>query len=189
MILDGEIVAVDEYGRPSFRRLQRRWPQQRRPSGQLVREVPTRFLAFDVVNIDGEDITHWPYRERRELMDTLMVVKRSPALTVPRHWTDVAPADMLAICADQHHEGIVCKRLDSPYRSGRSRDWIILCTCQQDSGPISIWPSQRRAPSVVFRVRPTSTTHNPLRFGCKCWRSRCGRGRRVAAHRASATSG
>ena len=124
MILDGEIVAVDEHGRPSFRRLQRRWPQQRRPGAQLMREVPTRFLAFDVMNIEGEDITHWPYRERRELLDTLMVVKRSPALTVPRHWTDVAPADMLAICADQHHEGIVCKRLDSPYRSGRSRDWI-----------------------------------------------------------------
>ncbi|MFB1298733.1 RNA ligase family protein [Mycobacterium sp. pW049] len=124
MVLDGEIVAVDEHGRPSFTRLQRRWPQQRRPGAQLVREVPTRFLAFDVVNIDGEDVTPWPYRARRELLDTLMLVERSPALTVPRHWTDVAPADMLAICAEQHHEGIVCKRLDSPYRSGRSRDWI-----------------------------------------------------------------
>ena len=119
MVLDG-----DEHGRPSFRRLQRRWPQQRRPGAQLLREVPTRFLAFDVMNIEGEDITHWPYWERRELLDTLMVVERSPALTVPRHWTDVAPADMLAICADHGHEGIVCKRLDSPYRSGRSRDWI-----------------------------------------------------------------
>ncbi|WP_082164248.1 non-homologous end-joining DNA ligase [Mycolicibacterium obuense] len=124
MVLDGEIVAVDEHGRPSFRRLQRRWPQQRRPGAQLVREVPTRYLAFDVMNIEGEDITHWPYRERRELLDTLMVMESSPALTVPRHWTDVAPADMLAICADHGHEGIVCKRLDSPYRSGRSRDWI-----------------------------------------------------------------
>lgn len=124
MVLDGEIVAVDEHGRPSFRRLQRRWPQQRRPGAQLLRQVPTRFLAFDVMNIEGEDITHWPYWERRELLDTLMVVERSPALTVPRHWTDVAPADMLAICADHGHEGIVCKRLDSPYRSGRSRDWI-----------------------------------------------------------------
>lgn len=131
MVLDGEIVAVDEHGRPSFRRLQRRWPQQRRPGAQLVREVPTRFLAFDVMNIEGEDITHWPYRERRKLLDTLMAMESSPALTVPRHWTDVAPADMLAICADHGHEGIVCKRLDSPYRSGRSRDWIILCTCQQ----------------------------------------------------------
>ena len=124
MVLDGEIVAVDEHGRPSFTRLQRRWPQQRRPSAQLVREVPTRFLAFDVLNVDGEDVMQLPYRDRRELLDTLMVVERSRALTVPRHWTDVAPADMLAICADQHHEGIVCKRLDSPYRSGRSRDWI-----------------------------------------------------------------
>lgn len=124
MVLDGEIVAVDERGRPSFTRLQRRWPQQRRPSPQLMREVPARFLAFDVLNVDGEDVMQLSYRARRELLDTLMVVERSPVLTVPRHWTDVAPADMLAICADQHHEGIVCKRLESPYRSGRSQDWI-----------------------------------------------------------------
>lgn len=91
-----------------------------------------------------------------------------------------------ALLGDDHDRAAL---LDHRYEEAPSGVVRILCTCQQDSGPISIWPSQRRAPSVVFRVRPTSTTHNPLRFGCKCWRSRCGRGRRVAAHRASATSG
>src|SRR4051794_36139086 len=46
VVLDGEIVALDKSGVPSFSRLQRRWPQNRRPSADLLRQVPTRFYAF-----------------------------------------------------------------------------------------------------------------------------------------------
>lgn len=99
VILDGEIVAVESDGRPSFTRLQRRWPQQRRPSAELVREVPTRFLAFDVLAIDGIDVTGEPYGRRREILDGVMVVDKSPTMTVPRHWVDVSPADMFEVCA------------------------------------------------------------------------------------------
>lgn len=124
LILDGEIVAVGSDGRPSFTRLQRRWPQQRRPSAELVREVPTRFLAFDVLAIDGIDVTGEPYGRRREILDRVMVVDKSPAMTVPRHWVDVAPAEMLEVCAANAMEGIVAKHVDSPYRSGRSPLWV-----------------------------------------------------------------
>ena len=119
-ILDGEIVAVGSDGRPSFTRLQRRWPQQRRPSAELIREVPTRFLAFDALAVDGVDITGEPYGRRREILSEIMVVDSSPTMTVPRHWVDVSPADMLDVCAANAMEGIVAKRLDSPYRPGRS---------------------------------------------------------------------
>lgn len=61
VVLDGEIVALDSTGAPSFSRLQQRWPQNRRPSAELLRQVPTRFYAFDVLELDGTDITRRPY--------------------------------------------------------------------------------------------------------------------------------
>lgn len=81
-VLDGEIVAVDQTGRPSFTRLQRRWPQQRRPGPELLRDVPVRLLAFDLLALDNRDITRHEYGQRRDLLDALMVVDKSPVLTI-----------------------------------------------------------------------------------------------------------
>jgi bifunctional non-homologous end joining protein LigD len=127
VVLDGEIVALDTEGRPSFTRLQRRWPQQRRPRPELVREVPVRFCAFDLLVTQGRTLTEQPYGRRRELLDDLMVVEKSRVLTVPRAMVDVAPADVLEAAASHAVEGIVVKRLDSPYRAGeRSPFWIKI---------------------------------------------------------------
>ena len=52
------------------------------------------------------------------------MVDTSPTMTVPRHWIDVSPADMLDVCAANAMEGIVAKHLDSPYRPGRSALWV-----------------------------------------------------------------
>lgn len=57
MVLDGEIVALDETGVRSFSRLQQRWPQNRRPTGELLHRVPVRFIVFDVLEVDGRYIT------------------------------------------------------------------------------------------------------------------------------------
>jgi len=107
-VLDGEIVAVDEAGRPSFTLLQRRWPQQRRPRLELLREVPVRLLAFDLLSLDGRDVTSYPYGQRRELLDALMVIEKSPVLTVPPALVDVSPADMLEVASAHSMEGILC---------------------------------------------------------------------------------
>lgn len=132
-VLDGEIVAVDPTGRPSFTRLQRRWPQQRRPDAELLREVPVRLLAFDLLALDNRDITSNAYGQRRELLDALMIVDTSRVLTIPPSLTGVVPADMLDVAGQHLMEGIVAKRLEAPYRPGRTTQWIkspVRPTCE-----------------------------------------------------------
>lgn len=70
-VLDGELVALDGLGRPSFSRLQQRWPMRRRPAAALLRQVPVRFYAFDVVGLDGGDLTGLAYSRRREVLEEL----------------------------------------------------------------------------------------------------------------------
>jgi bifunctional non-homologous end joining protein LigD len=125
VILDGEIVALGKDGVPSFERLQRRWPQNRRPSTRLLRQVPTSFYAFDVIGLDGKDITHRSYAERREALEGLAAESRCRIVKFPCNWTDTDPAIVLEVSAELNLEGIVCKGLDSPYKSGvRSPHWI-----------------------------------------------------------------
>ena len=125
LILDGEIVALDEAGVPCFSRLQRRWPQNRRPSAELLRRVPVRFFVFDVLRFDGKDITRQPYQARRERLMDIAADSTGSVVQFPGSWTDVDPATVLAAPADLGLEGIVCKHLESTYTPGlRSRDWI-----------------------------------------------------------------
>ena len=124
VILDGEIVALDRAGRPSFERLQRRWPQNRRPSAQLLREVPVRFFAFDVLAVDDADVCGLPHWRRREILDALLPVAGVRTLVVPPAFTEVVPAAVLEVAREHAYEGIVSKRTDSAYRPGRSRAWI-----------------------------------------------------------------
>ncbi len=125
-ILDGEVVALDESGRPSFGLLQRRMHTQR-AGAALVREVPARFFVFDVLSADGADVTGLPYTERRALLDEL-VTDGDPVVQVPPSWTAADGVDgrvMLELAAEHGLEGVVAKRLSSRYRPGeRSPDWI-----------------------------------------------------------------
>lgn len=123
IILDGEIVALDREGRPSFARLQRRWPQNRRPSFALLQQVPVRYFAFDIMALDDADVSGLPYWRRRELLEELLGETSSPTVVVPPAFTDVMPLDVLEVAAEHHYEGVLCKRLTSTYRPGRSNAW------------------------------------------------------------------
>ena len=117
-------MALDGQGRPCFQRLQQRWPQQRRPLADLLHRVPVRSRPFDILSLDGADVTTRPYAERRELLETAMAgAPKVPP--VPRFSiSDASPSEMLAVAAEHDMEGIVVKRLDSHYRAGRSNAWI-----------------------------------------------------------------
>ncbi|TQC41940.1 ATP-dependent DNA ligase [Rhodococcus sp. WS4] len=121
-VVDGEVVALDEQGRPSFARLQRRMHLQR-PTAQLLAAAPVSFFAFDVLDVDGRSTTALPYLERRTVLADL--VQPGPRVQVPPHQTDLDGRQMLELAREHGLEGVVAKRLDSPYRPGRrSPTWI-----------------------------------------------------------------
>ena len=124
LVLDGEIVALNEAGIPSFRRLQQRWPQHRRPNADLLQQVPVKFFVFDALKIAGVDLTRQPYEVRRARL-TDIASDAGPVVQLPGSWAGVDPRAVLAASADLQLEGIVTKHLASPYTPGlRSRDWI-----------------------------------------------------------------
>lgn len=124
-VLDGEIVALDRKGAPSFARLQQRMGLT--GAGEIARArraVPVSFMVFDVLEVNGRDATSLPYRQRRELLgDMLGSTAGAPLAFPPAFEGDVE--DAIAASRELGLEGVVAKSLESPYRSGvRSADWL-----------------------------------------------------------------
>jgi bifunctional non-homologous end joining protein LigD len=116
-VLDGEIVAFDEEGRPSFERLQRRMhvttPSQVR---RLAASMPVVYAIFDLLYLDGHSLMELPYRERRGRLEQLEL--SGPAWRVPASYPE-GGASLLEATGTQGIEGVVAKRLDSRYEPGR----------------------------------------------------------------------
>ncbi len=123
VVLDGEVVAFDAHGRPDFGRLQQRMHvNSARDAARRAAEVPVRFLAFDLLAIDDTDARSLPYVDRRRLLEALAAGEEH--LEVPAYRTDDGDALLAAVTA-QGMEGVVAKRLDSTYLSGRrSPAWV-----------------------------------------------------------------
>jgi bifunctional non-homologous end joining protein LigD len=122
VLLDGEIVALDEHGRPSFQLLQRRMHVRDAKSlKSLQHEVPIAFMIFDLLWLDGRLLTDLPYRERRRLLES-MELRGSTWQTPPASTEDGDAA--LATSRELGLEGIVAKRLEAKYEPGRrSPSW------------------------------------------------------------------
>jgi bifunctional non-homologous end joining protein LigD len=123
VILDGEVVAFED-GRPSFERLQRRMHVQR-PDQRLIREVPVRFVVFDLLFLDGHLLFDIPYADRRALLNDLDLAASGPVEVPPYlHAGDAEQvAELVEFTREQQLEGLIAKRLDSPYRPGRRVDF------------------------------------------------------------------
>ncbi|KOV83506.1 DNA polymerase [Nocardia sp. NRRL S-836] len=123
-VLDGEIVALDEKGRPNFELL-----QQRTKAGAGVRELRrTRpriaYFVFDLLHLDGRSLIDTPYDVRRALLVQLEL-PGDHAVQVPPTFMDTDPADVLHVASQYGFEGIVSKRVKSRYEPGRrSPSWV-----------------------------------------------------------------
>ncbi|WP_305884687.1 non-homologous end-joining DNA ligase [Micromonospora sp. RHAY321] len=121
-VLDGEIVALDGKGRPSFSALQHRM-HVRAPSAALVGTTPVRIYVFDLLHLDGRDLTNLPYTERRSALEQLELSGTS--IDTPPYWTGDAGRDLATAAADLGLEGVVAKQLGSAYEPGRrSPAWV-----------------------------------------------------------------
>src|SRR3954447_20242016 len=115
-VLDGEIVCLDRDGHPDFAAVRARLVGR-------AAEAPgcLAFMAFDLLGLDGEPLTHHPYSERRELLAGLAL--EGPNWRAPASFEEAAP--LLAATREQGLEGVIAKRLDSPYTPGeRNAAWV-----------------------------------------------------------------
>jgi bifunctional non-homologous end joining protein LigD len=123
MILDGEIVAFDEEGRPSFERLQSR---MHLASDSAVRrrmkDTPVTYVIFDLLYLDGHSTMPLTYEERRGLLEELEL--EGQAWRTPGYHRGEGTA-LLEATKRMGVEGIIAKRLDCPYEPGRRAvGWI-----------------------------------------------------------------
>jgi bifunctional non-homologous end joining protein LigD len=123
-ILDGEIIVLDKSGRPSFQLLQRRL-HVGAPAKMLLTGLAARLVVFDVLHLDGQDLTALPYSERRVVLQDLHLDRVAPQLAATPTWTGIDGGEVLSAMVEMGMEGTVAKAISSPYRPGRrSRLWI-----------------------------------------------------------------
>lgn len=121
-VLDGEIVAFNERGYPSFGRLQHRLGVTETRARARVETVPITYMLFDVLYLEGRDLTGLPYTERRRVLEA-MELSDEHWRTPPSFEGD--GASVLEAARENHLEGVVAKLLDGPYREGkRTGEWL-----------------------------------------------------------------
>jgi bifunctional non-homologous end joining protein LigD len=127
-ILDGEIVALDENGAPSFQLLQNRVGFHKSIKGGKPHAL--NFFAFDLLYLDGYDLRGAALIDRRQLLQSIILP--SPVIRYSDHFAGKG-SELLQAVREKGLEGIIAKQARSRYESRRSPEWIkIKVTSQQD---------------------------------------------------------
>jgi bifunctional non-homologous end joining protein LigD len=137
-VLDGEIVALDERGKPSFERLQQRMHlSSTNAIARAMQATPVIYMIFDLLYLDDRLTTGLPYRERRELLAMLQL--SGDAWQTPAY-REGEGRELLAVTAEHGLEGILAKRLGSRYRPGeRGREWLKVKNVNRQELVIGGW--------------------------------------------------
>jgi bifunctional non-homologous end joining protein LigD len=137
-ILDGEIVAFDAEGRPSFEALQGRMHLTSESQvKRLAKSNPVSYVIFDLLWLDGHSLMREPFGARRERLSELDL--NGERWQAP-DFVEGRGAELLAASAAQGLEGIVAKRLDCAYEPGRrSRAWIKVKNVKREEVVIGGW--------------------------------------------------
>lgn len=121
-VFDGEVAYVMEDGRTDFQMLQNALHEGAKRDGRLV------YFVFDLLHLDGEDLRDLTLLERKDKLRTILAGEKPP-LMMGDHVASSGQAFFDQVCK-LGLEGIIAKRADAPYRSGRGKDWVKV-KCQQ----------------------------------------------------------
>ncbi|HVW30762.1 MAG TPA: DNA ligase D [Polyangiaceae bacterium] len=139
VVLDGEVVAFDDAGRPSFQRLGRRMHLTRPHDVQhAAAEVPVVYVVFDVLQVGDRDVCSLPLSARKALLARI-APRRGPI-----RWLDHLEGNgrpLYELCGQLGLEGLVSKRASSPYRPGpdRTDDWLKIKRDREADFVVSGW--------------------------------------------------
>ncbi|GAA4117980.1 hypothetical protein GCM10022215_19060 [Nocardioides fonticola] len=149
LLLDGEIIALNDAGVPDFRTLQDRMHVRNAASAaRWSQRRPALLMVFDLLRLDGRDLTGLPLTERRERLEALREEGLGGAWQLPEVYAEGAM--LWEATLQQGLEGVVSKRVDSRYRPGeRSPHWLKM-------------PHRHRASYVVGGWRPQEGTRDRL---------------------------
>ena len=137
-VLDGEVVAFDPEGRPSFGLLQQRMHvANERAVQRLVRDVPVVLMLFDILWLDGRPLMHEPWTQRRQVLESLGLEDGS--WRVSTAWAGQGDA-LLAASREKGLEGVMAKKMDSAYEAGRrSRCWLKIKNVNRQEVVVGGW--------------------------------------------------
>lgn len=164
-ILDGEVVALDDDGLPSFQRLQGRMHvSSPRTAAGMVATVPVTYLIFDVLHLRRRSLLPEPWRARRDELEDLALA--GPSWATPPSFEGEGRGTLAAMQA-RGMEGVVAKRTDSAYHPGvRSKAWTKVVLSSRDEFVVGGWlPGDgRRAGGVGALLLGLPTSDGRLRF-------------------------
>jgi bifunctional non-homologous end joining protein LigD len=166
-VLDGELVAFDEAGRPSFQQLQGRIHLA---SEGLVRErmraIPVTYVVFDVLHLSGRSTRELPYTQRRAVLEGLGL--DGPSWQTPGYRAGEGSA-LLAVSHEKGLEGVIAKRLDSIYvPDSRGGAWLKVKNVRSQEVVIGGWlPGQGRRSGTIGSLLIGYYENSELRYAGK----------------------
>jgi bifunctional non-homologous end joining protein LigD len=166
-VLDGELVAFDEDGRPSFQQLQGRIHLA---SEALVKErmraIPVTLVVFDLLHLGGRSARELAYEERREALQGLGL--DGPSWQTPGYHAGQG-SELFAVSREKGLEGVVAKRLGSVYEPGRrGRNWLKIKNVRSQEVVIGGWlPGKGRRGGLIGALLVGYYDGDELRFAGK----------------------
>ena len=153
MILDGEIVALDAAGRPSFHALQNRAQLKSAAEIEVAkRATPVVLVCFDLLHFAGLNLRGSPYLDRHRYLSQCLL----PSAHLQLVHSSPDAEELYAAALKSGFEGVVAKRIDSPYQAGqRSRSWLKIKATQTRAAGRRLHPRQgspRTAGRAASRV-------------------------------------